>query len=184
MIPLIRGEGLAWDLTAVQENFPTYAGYILFGAGSALFYEWFGGLGRLLFGDIATGIEQEGVGTQGLRILGRTVTGGLIGGLLFSVVMWQIDFLPNVARLVGASSEVAGFFIHMGISQLVGASYGLLFTPELWIRLRTGLGDVVRFLLDDLGTADSRANLFGVHTSVDFRGHGPGFSEFDRSPDL
>ena len=63
LIPLFRGEGLAWDLNAVQENFATYAGYILFGAGIALFYEWFGGLGRLLFGDIAAGTGQEGVGT-------------------------------------------------------------------------------------------------------------------------
>ena len=138
LIPLIKGEGLAWDLNAVQENFVTYAGYILFGAGIALFYEWFGGLGRLLFGDIAAGTEQEGVGTQGLRILGRTLIGGLIGGLLFSVVMWQIDFLPSVASLVGAESEVAGFFVHMGISQVVGASYGLLFQRQSY-----GLGSAL-----------------------------------------
>ena len=138
LIPLVRGEGLAWDLRAVQENFVTYAGYILFGAGIALFYEWLGGFGRLLFGDIATGTEQEGVGTQGLRILGRTLLGGLIGGLLFSVVMWRIDFLPNVAELVGSSSEVTGFFVHMGISQAVGASYGLLFQRQSY-----GLGSAM-----------------------------------------
>ena len=78
------------------------------------------------------------MGTQGLRILGRTLLGGLIGGLLFSVVMWRIDFLPNVAELVGSSSEVTGFFVHMGISQAVGASYGLLFQRQSY-----GLGSAL-----------------------------------------
>ena len=76
------------------------------------------------------GSGQEGVGTQGLRILGRTVLGGLAGGLLFSLIMLQTDFLPSVADLVGSNSEVAGFFVHLAIAQLVGASYGLLFRRQ------------------------------------------------------
>ena len=54
------------------------------------------------------------------------------------MVMWRIDFLPNVAELVGSSSEVTGFFVHMGISQAVGASYGLLFQRQSY-----GLGSAL-----------------------------------------
>jgi len=56
--------------------------------------------------------------------------GGLVGGLLFSLIMLQIDFLPSVADLVGSNSEVTGFFVHLAISLIVGASYGLLFRQQ------------------------------------------------------
>ena len=56
--------------------------------------------------------------------------GGLVGGLLFSLIMLQTDFLPSVADLLGATSEVGGFFVHLAIAQLVGASYGLLFRQQ------------------------------------------------------
>lgn len=130
VVPLISGEGLKWELDLVQQVFATFPGYILFGAGIALFYQLIGNVVHLLFSDLIGTGEEEGVGTQGLRILGRTVMGGLVGGLLFSLIMLQIDFLPNVADLVGSDSEVAGFFVHLAISQLVGASYGLLFRQQ------------------------------------------------------
>ena len=85
---------------------------------------------HLLFSDLIGTGDQESIGTQGLRILGRTVMGGLAGGLLFSLIMLQTDFLPSVADLVGSNSEVAGFFVHLAIAQLVGASYGLLFRRQ------------------------------------------------------
>lgn len=46
-------------------------------------------LTRLLFADITLNDDQEGVGTQGLRALGRGIVAGTIGGLLFTVVMVQ-----------------------------------------------------------------------------------------------
>jgi len=38
--------------------------------------------------------------------------------------------LPRVANLVGGSSPALGFVVHMGISTLIGMSYGLLFRYE------------------------------------------------------
>ena len=130
IVQLVRGDGLVWQLEEIQVVFATLPVYVLFGAGVALFYQWLGGLANFLFADFVIGTEQEGIGTQGLRILGRTVLGGLVGGLLFSLIMLQIDFLPSVADLIGSSSKVAGFFVHMGIAQLVGASYGFLFRRQ------------------------------------------------------
>jgi hypothetical protein len=53
-----------------------------------------------------------------------------VGGLLFSLVMLATGVLPMVANLVGGSSPVLGFFVHMCISAMVGMSYGVLFQRE------------------------------------------------------
>lgn len=130
VVPLISGAGLSWTLAEVRSVSATLPGYVLFGAAVALIYQWFGGLVRVLFSDHIGLTSDEGIGTQGLRIAGRSVLAGLAGGLLFSLVMYQVDFLPNVADLVGATSSVAGFFVHLGISVIIGVSYGVLFRRQ------------------------------------------------------
>jgi len=45
-------------------------------------------------------------------------------------VMVATGVLPQIANLVGGSSPVLGFVVHMGISTLIGMSYGLLFAYE------------------------------------------------------
>ena len=127
VVPLISGAGLTWSLDDVRLVSAILPGYVLFGAAVVLFYRWLGSLVSLLFSDDFGSRAEEGVGTQGLRIIGRSVLAGLAGGLVFSLVMFQIDFLPNVADLVGSTSPVAGFFVHLVIATLVGMSYGLLF---------------------------------------------------------
>ena len=67
--------------------FPTLPGFLLFGAGVALIYPWLDDVIALLFSDPATGGNEEGVGTQGLRIVGRSALAGLVGGLLFSLTI-------------------------------------------------------------------------------------------------
>ena len=127
LVPLLGGDALTWSVNGIRSVFATLPGYLLFGAAVALFYQWLGVLGRLLFADFVPGGDEEGVGTQGLRIVGRSVLAGLVGGLLFSLVMFQIGFLPSVAGLVGTTSAAAGFLVHLGIAVLVGTSYGVLF---------------------------------------------------------
>ena len=130
LVPLLGGADLNWSVEGIRAVFATLPGYLLFGAAVALFYQWLGALGRLLFSDFAPGGDEEGVGTQGLRIVGRSLLAGLAGGLLFSLVMLQIGFLPSVASLIGTTSPVAGFLVHLGIAVLVGTSYGVLFQRQ------------------------------------------------------
>lgn len=130
LMPLLSGDGLDWSLAAAQVDFATLPAYFLFGAALALFYQWLHGLMRLLFVDDIGSLDQEGVGTQGLRALGRGAVAGLIGGLLFTFVMLQIGFLPSVARLVGSASVTTGFIVHLVIANLIGMSYGLLFRRQ------------------------------------------------------
>ena len=130
LVPLLSGAGLKWELDEVRAVFVAVPGYLLFGAAVAVFYQWLGGLTQLLFSDSIGGSGDEGVGTQGLRIVGRSVLGGLVGGLLFSAVMLQTGFLPNVAELVGSTSPSAGFFVHLVIAVVIGTSFGMLFRRQ------------------------------------------------------
>src|SRR5262249_28822823 len=76
-----------------------------------------------------------------LRAVGRGAAAGVVGGLLFTVVMVQIGFLGTVARLVGSTSPTVGVAVHLSIAVLIGASYGLLFrrqTPDLASAIGSG----------------------------------------------
>jgi hypothetical protein len=74
--------------------------------------------------------EVEGPGKRTLRSLGWGALASLVGGLLFSLVMVATGVLPDIANLVGGSSPVLGFVVHMGISTMIGMSYGVLFAYE------------------------------------------------------
>jgi uncharacterized membrane protein YagU involved in acid resistance len=130
LLPLLDSGHLAWSLEAAQSSFALLPGFLLFGAAVALLYHGFDALTRLLFADITLHDDQEGVGTQGLRVLGRGIVAGTIGGLLFTVVMVQLGFLPIVASLIGSTSPLTGFIVHLIISDLIGISYGLLFQRQ------------------------------------------------------
>jgi uncharacterized membrane protein YagU involved in acid resistance len=127
LAPFLSGDSPAWALGAVRDDFATLPGYLLFGAGMALIYQWLDRLVRLFFADDLGRHDQEGIGTQGLRALGRGVLAGLAGGLLFTLVMAQVGFLPGVASLVGSASMVTGLIVHLIIASVVGVSYGLFF---------------------------------------------------------
>jgi hypothetical protein len=130
LLPLLDGTGLAWSLDAARRGFATLPGYLLFGAAVAVVYQWLDTLVRVLFSDAVGRHADEGVGTQGVRAIGRGALAGLVGGLLFTVVMVQIGFLPTVARLIGSASALTGFVVHLIIANLIGVSYGLLFRRQ------------------------------------------------------
>ena len=52
--------------------------------------------------------------------------------MAFTVVMLKTGVLPMVASLIGLSSSMAGFVVHMVISAIIGGSYGLLFRREAY----------------------------------------------------
>ena len=152
IVPLLGVGHLTWSLEEVRDAFATMPGYLLFGAAIALIYQWLRGLMYVLVADFEGGDDQEGVGTQGLRIVGRSAVGGLVGGLIFSLVMLQNNFFPSVADLVGTTSETAGFFVHLAIAQVVGLTYGLLFRHQSYdLRSAVGWGVSYGFFWSILG---------------------------------
>jgi hypothetical protein len=74
--------------------------------------------------------EPEGPGSRVLHSLGYGAAASLVGGLLFTAVLFANGFLPKVASIVGGSSLISGFVVNMMISTLIGMSYGLLFRYE------------------------------------------------------
>lgn len=62
----------------------------------------------------------------GTGSLSAGVVGGLAGGVLFGILMQMMNMLPMVAMLVGAESVAVGWLVHLAISALIGAGFGLL----------------------------------------------------------
>ena len=131
IVPLLDGEGLRWSVEDVQANFETFPGYLLvLGSVLSIVYQWLTALSRSLFSDDVVERAQEGIGTQGLRAIVRGAVAGLIGGLLFTIVMLQIGFLSTVASLIGQESSVVGFLVHLVVANIIGVGYGLLFVRQ------------------------------------------------------
>jgi uncharacterized membrane protein len=127
VLPEIEGMGLAWSLDAARGRFPLLPAFLLFGAVVAVLYRWLTAAAALLFLDNIEARDEEGVGTRGLRAVGRGALGGLIGGLVFTIIMVRIGVLPIIGQIVGASSPWSGFIVHLVIANIIGATFGLLF---------------------------------------------------------
>jgi uncharacterized membrane protein YagU involved in acid resistance len=63
---------------------------------------------------------------------------GLGGGLVFGMLMGMMGMLPMVAMLVGLQSAAIGFIVHMAISAVLGAIFGLVAA-----RFLTGWGSAI-----------------------------------------
>jgi uncharacterized membrane protein YagU involved in acid resistance len=61
-----------------------------------------------------------------VRAVAAGAPAGIVGGLAFGAAMAQLGVLPTVATLVGLGSSRAGFAVHMAISAVVGAGFGLM----------------------------------------------------------
>jgi uncharacterized membrane protein YagU involved in acid resistance len=131
LLPLLQGDSPDWSYEHGSNVFGSLVGHVIYGLLVGLIYAaldrlWVG----FFHGSDPINREVEGPGTRTLRSLGWGAAASLAGGLLFSLVMVATGFLPQVASLVGGSSPALGFVVHMGISALVGMSYGVLFGYE------------------------------------------------------
>lgn len=84
-------------------------------------------------------VSQERSGLAGNDLINGALA-GLVGGLVFGAMMAFMGMLPMVGMLVGQESAVIGFVVHMVISAIIGAGYGLV-AP----RLPAGAGTAVVF---------------------------------------
>lgn len=133
IMPWWLGYGLQWSLEAGQGAFPSLVGHLIYGILLGVVYSVVDRFWRVLFIESdPLNREPEGPGTRSLRALGMGILASLAGGLAFTVVMVKTDALPVVASLIGRSSPMAGFVVHMVISAIIGATYGLLFRREAY----------------------------------------------------
>lgn len=125
------GQPIDWSAAYATSQFGLLVGHVLFGALLGLWYAvidracvWF------LTETDPIRREPEGLGATTLRALGWGAAASVAGGLVFSVVMVEVGFLPTVASLVGGTSPWLGFAVHAAISTLIGMTYGILFRNE------------------------------------------------------
>jgi len=133
IFPIWQGHPLPldWSYQHGAELFGALVGHVIYGLLLGLVYATFDKLWVGFFSESdPINREPEGAGTRTLRSLGWGAAASLAGGLLFSLVMLAIGFLPKVALLIGASSALLGFIVHLVISALIGMSFGLLFQHE------------------------------------------------------
>lgn len=74
-------------------------------------------------------------GTRAGATLGRRVLAGLIGGIaggiMFGALMAMMGMLPTIASMVGSTSPVVGFLIHIVMSIMIGLGLTVLFGKML-----------------------------------------------------
>jgi len=131
ILPLSQGESLYWSTEAGNVLFGSFVGHIVFGLLMGLVYA---AVDRLWIGFFTESDpinrEPEGAGARVLHSLQWGAIASLVGGLVFSLILLAVGYLPKVASLVGSSSVAWGFAVNMIISALIGMSYGLLFRHE------------------------------------------------------
>ncbi|MGV8896311.1 MAG: hypothetical protein ACOH10_04010 [Rhodoglobus sp.] len=64
--------------------------------------------------------------TIGRRALAGIV-GGVAGGIAFGILMAMMGMLPMIAAMVGSTSAVVGFIVHIGMSIMIGLGLTVLF---------------------------------------------------------
>ena len=57
------------------------------------------------------------------------VAGGLVGGVVFGLMMQTWGVIPMVAALVESSSPAVGWVVHLLISAFFGAAFGVVLGP-------------------------------------------------------
>jgi len=62
--------------------------------------------------------------TTGQGLVGG-ILGGLAGGLVFGMMMQLMDFMPMIAMLVDSDSVAVAWVVHLAISAVIGAIFGL-----------------------------------------------------------
>ena len=124
---LLRGDGLSWSRAAVAGAVDQLPVYLLLGAGIGVVFTVLGSLGRGLFVDDVSTLRAGSPGGRGLRATSYGAAAGLVGGLVFTLVMVLVNELPTVARIVGGHSRALGLVVHLLIAQIIGVSYAVLF---------------------------------------------------------
>ncbi|MEO6594354.1 MAG: hypothetical protein ABIP94_06340, partial [Planctomycetota bacterium] len=131
MLPLLRGEVLDWSADGAAAQYGLLVGHVFFGLLLGLVHAAVDKVWVALF------VESDplhrahrGVGTHAVLGLVWGACGGMIGGLVFSLAMFDTGMLPYVANLVGGTSEWLGFVVHLCLATCIGMAYGVLFGRE------------------------------------------------------
>lgn len=129
--PLLLHQPVDWSYLHGSALFGSLIGHAVYGILLGWIYAWGNRwwVGLFIESDPLKR-QAEGPGIVTLRSLEWGALASILGGLLFSIIMVATGVLPQVAALIGGSSPLAGFVVHLVISVLIGMSYGLFFAHE------------------------------------------------------
>ncbi|MEO5841195.1 MAG: hypothetical protein ABIQ73_19585 [Acidimicrobiales bacterium] len=162
IVPLMEIDTLAWDVQRAQARFEVLPGYLLLGALTVVVYYVICASGQFLFSDELREYDRLAAGPQRVRAVLRGAFAGMVGGLIFTIVMVQVGALARVSGLVGARSAVVGFFVHMAVATFIGITYSLLFRRHSFdVRSAAGWGIAYGFLWWVLGALTLLPVLLG-----------------------
>jgi hypothetical protein len=131
LFPLWSGNGLDWSADEGTALFGSLVGHIIYGLILGVIYAaidraWL----KLFVQSDPLNREPEGPGLQVLRSLGWGAFAGLVGGIVASPVLLATGTLSTVAGLGTTFLGFQGLAIHLMVSTVIGATYGLLFRNE------------------------------------------------------
>jgi uncharacterized membrane protein YagU involved in acid resistance len=142
-LPALTHRSIDWTAAHASTEFAPLVGHIIYGLIIGVIYGvvdrvW----KRLFYESDPLNREPSDGGIRSLTSVYWGTLASIAGGFLFSFVMLVTDKLPRVAALVGGTSIALGLTLHMVISVIIGATYGILFryeAPDLSASLAWGL---------------------------------------------
>jgi uncharacterized membrane protein YagU involved in acid resistance len=131
---------LDWSIDHSSELFGSLIGHVIYGLVVGLIY---GAADRVAYRFFTESDpihrEPEGPGVQLIRSVQWGSAAGLAGGLLYALVLAATGSFGQIAAVAGGTSIALGLAIHLGISILMGVTFGLLFRREA-PNLLSGIG--------------------------------------------
>ena len=119
-----------WSLHTAQQFVPSLIAHLLYGALVGYLLGIANKLWEVLF--VASDpLNRTRAGVQSVQGILWGTAGGVVGGLLFTVIMAGVGALPAVAQLIGAQAAWIGFLVHLVISVVIGIGYGLLLQRQV-----------------------------------------------------
>lgn len=111
--------------------------------------------------------QEQAVSSTLVNNVIQGVTAGLIGGSVFGVQMAVGGMLPTLAQTIGSQNPVVGFVMHLMISAIIGAIYGVVASrlPSGWL-VSMGAGIVYGVIWWVLGALIMMPLMMGMSNMV------------------
>ncbi len=131
LTPLWLGKPVDWSSDHASDLFGQLIGHIVYGLIVGLLNAAIDRMLVRFFTDSdPIRREPEGPGVRLIHTVQWGAAAGIAGGLLYALVLLATGSWGQIAAVVGGISPLLGFVVHLLISVLVGASYGILFQRE------------------------------------------------------
>lgn len=131
LFPILSGGRVDWSMSRAGEQFGPLVGHILFGLVLGFVYTVVTALWTRLFVDAdPLNRKREGPGVRILTSIAWGAAAGVAGGLVTLPLLIRTGALGNLAGLDSALGTPVGIILHLAVSTLIGASYGILFRGE------------------------------------------------------